>query len=531
MMDRMPLDRMPRTSSATSGPSGIPAGMSSPDWSASGLYPARVSPESAFLGRPAGPLGPWLRLTSPRPAGIAPDARGRELLRRSRLLSVLMLAIALIILVLFPKGFIPSLDLGTLGGEVLGVVILVTTALLNRAGRVTLAAAIFVGGIAVALALSLVATPGGLGMQDLPTYDLFVVPVVMAGILLPKGAPFVIWLGCAAFIVADITFEGHQQNLDDYIKQVGLYATVVLPLVSTAALAVVSWLAAGSVERAIAEADRTTELERAYGAIAGQKQRLESGVAVLQQVHARVANGDLSARAAVANGELVPLAISLNLMLDRLSRSMAAEQTLGALEQGVRDLSEAIFELGQGRLGQPIPRPGFGGLEPLALSLEQLRAGFAQVARQGAALAQRTGQAKDGLVTAIRHLGVHAREADKTLADAAPALETMGEALARTRMELAPLAQWFDPDALAEGEGSLVVAGEEARRLAQALTRGLGALDESVGAARRAEERLASIPAAAGAGQRELYERVGAAERELATVVGQLDSLLARFAA
>ncbi len=54
-------------------------------------------------------------------------------------------------------------------------------------------------------------------MQDLPTYDLFALPIVIAGILLPRSAPFFFWLGCAAFIVGDVYFETKQANLTAYI--------------------------------------------------------------------------------------------------------------------------------------------------------------------------------------------------------------------------------------------------------------------------------------------------------------------------
>ena len=52
--------------------------------------------------------------------------------------------------------------------------------------------------------------------------------------------------------------------------------------------------------------------------IAERNVALERGVAELKDVQARLANGNLRARARLTGGELLPLAISLNLLADRL---------------------------------------------------------------------------------------------------------------------------------------------------------------------------------------------------------------------
>lgn len=160
-------------------------------------------------------------------------------------------------------------------------------------------------------------------------------------------------------------------------------------VISTFTLAVASWLAAGSVERALLEADRTKELEKAYQLIAEQKKRLEEGIAIIQTVHSHVANGDLQARASITNGELLPLAVGLNLMLDRLARSLAAEHRLGDFEQGMSRLNEAVFALGQGHLRKAIPVHEVGRLEPLATSLEQLRQRLIETFNRGDSLTRK----------------------------------------------------------------------------------------------------------------------------------------------
>src|SRR5438093_96043 len=75
------------------------------------------------------------------------DARTREQLRRSRLLSLFLLVLFSVVVVLFPKSFIPRLDLGTLGGLFLCSGIGIGSILLNRYRLMNAAASVFVIGI------------------------------------------------------------------------------------------------------------------------------------------------------------------------------------------------------------------------------------------------------------------------------------------------------------------------------------------------------------------------------------------------
>ena len=377
-----------------------------PDFSAS--QPEAIQPNFPdLIGAPSasrrGPWSWWLHLTTPR-AVPSHDPRLRERLRRARLLSTLLFAVTIVVLALIPKGFFPIVDPGTLGGIAIVLPLNILVSFLNRTGYITAAGTTFVITIATAIAWSLIATPNGLGMQDLPTFDLFVAPVVIAGVLLPRQTSIFIWLGCASFTVLDLSYEQHQPNLSAYIAQVSVYGVAIIPIILSGVLAVVSWLAAGSVQRAIAEADRTVELERANQLITSQKQRLEHAISVIQGVHARVANGDVSARAPVAIGEFAPLAVSLNLMLERLARSSAAESLLGGMEQQVQRLTAAAAQMVQGQLEYAVPRQNMGHLSPLAQYLEQLRLGIAGIARSADQRVQHIDTKSMSVITAVRRI-------------------------------------------------------------------------------------------------------------------------------
>jgi hypothetical protein len=119
---------------------------------------------------------------------------------------------------------------------------------------------------------------------------------------------------------------------------------------------------------------------------AQEKRVLEEGIALLREVHARVARGDIAARAPTVPGPLLPIAISLNLMLDRLSSLSERGSRYDQIVQDCRALQLAIERLGQ---GQPVltnnqPPVNHPELRALFLGLNHLqRAQDSQQRRQG----------------------------------------------------------------------------------------------------------------------------------------------------
>jgi hypothetical protein len=81
---------------------------------------------------------------------------------------------------------------------------------------------------------------------------------------------------------------------------------------------------------------------------AQEKRILEEGVATLRAIHARVARGDFAARAPTVPGPLLPIAISLNLMLDRLGSLSQRGARYDQLSRECKILQEGIERLGQG---------------------------------------------------------------------------------------------------------------------------------------------------------------------------------------
>lgn len=468
---------------------------------------------------PRGLWGFWLRLTGPRVTQQL-DAAGRDRIRRSRLISVMLLVTLVVMLAILPKGFIPVLDFGTFGGVAIAFLTLIICIPLNRAGLVDGAGVAYCIGVSLALAWSLLDTPNGLGMQDLPTYDLFSLPIVIAGILLPRRAPFFFWIGCSFFIIGDVTYEAHQANLYAYILQVGLYATVIIPLMLTFVIAVVSWLGAGSVERAILEADRGADLERAYRLIAEQKRRLEAAITMIQNVHARVASGDFTARAS-GGGELFGVGASLNLMLDRLARLRGNESALGVIEQGGRRLAQYAWELGAGHLQSAPPQTGSPLLDTIGVALDQMRRSvYVQVTSLALAV-QAISKTGDELVAATRALGWRHQESARRSGALSDTLQAMRDSAERAESALIAPADWLE-QATAQGWA-------DGAALAQTVAEGLAGVRQTLALADQSPSGVASEEAGLSS-DRDVFERAGAAEREFTEAITQARGLLSRLA-
>ncbi|MBE3558653.1 MAG: methyl-accepting chemotaxis protein [Ktedonobacteraceae bacterium] len=85
-----------------------------------------------------------------------------------------------------------------------------------------------------------------------------------------------------------------------------------------------------------------------------EKRALEEGVEVLKETHARVARGDFSARAPAVSGPLLPIAISFNLMVERLSSlAQRASEYQQILREG-KVLQNAIEQISQGTVSIPV---------------------------------------------------------------------------------------------------------------------------------------------------------------------------------
>lgn len=148
---------------------------------------------------------------------------------------------------------------------------------------------------------------------------------------------------------------------------------------------------------------------------AQEKRALEEGVAVLQQVFARIARGDFSARAPLSSGPLLPVAQSLNLTLDRLGTLAQRAASYERLTYEIQLLQGAYGRLTQGLplwpTGQSVPpisvefRPVFHSLASLQRAHESQWRRMSSTVTSMLSLTQRT---REALAEAERSGMLHA---------------------------------------------------------------------------------------------------------------------------
>jgi hypothetical protein len=245
---------------------------------------------------------------------------------------------------------------------------------LNQRGAVVAGGFALLGGLVLAMALEMVVkahTQAGVDLGDLRLYDLFVLPIMLSGVLISRRGPVIIGSVCIVFTTASLLLLPHTPALQlywdaKYTRVLGsAYDVVAIAVLLQALTAVASWLGADSVRRALLDASRAQELALATQRIQEQAQiaehqrhRLRAGIAHLQQVHAAIARGQWDVRARVEEGELLPVAMSLNLLLDRLSRLTREQDQRTRLEHGALELTSALRRV---RAGEPYAPPPYSG--------------------------------------------------------------------------------------------------------------------------------------------------------------------------
>ncbi len=349
----------------------------------------------------AGGMGPGTAMRGVDAAPLSPQqvVRSLERARRSRLVRIVALGLLVPVVLLIPSALIPSLDIGTLVALVIAAVGAGTAYLLNERHRVAASGFVVLGCVTVAIGWEIVtkaSIQGGIDLGDLRLYDLFVLPILLSGVLISRRGPVIIALCTALFSIASLVALPHTPALQSYWDGTythalgSAYDVVAVAIVTQGLTAVASWLGADSVRRALLDATRAEELAAANQQIAqqgrGQEQqrkRLREAITNLQQVHAAISRGQWDARARVEESELAPVAMSLNLLLDRLSRLTREHEQRARLEH---DTEELALALRRARAGDPYQPPQYSGtaLDKVLVELAAMNASAASPSAQSA---------------------------------------------------------------------------------------------------------------------------------------------------
>lgn len=284
------------------------------------------------------PLEWWYRFTAPPSPAPTASLAARELARRGRLTSLVLLGAVVIGTFIAIPVVILQNPLLAPGIGMLDLLFFIAL-WFNRRGQVYVAGVIVLVSVSIGLPASIITAPTGLSSNSMPLYDMMVQAELFAISLLPAPTVFLI-AGCnITFIVLDYQLQPHTADLDTMISRAGP-EVLARPILLHVLVAVVIYLWVRSAMQAIERADRAEviailehDMAQQEHAIAQQKRQLDHSVKEIVAVHTRVANGDINARVPLTHDNVLwEVAGSLNNLLSRFQRALQNEQKMHELE-------------------------------------------------------------------------------------------------------------------------------------------------------------------------------------------------------
>ena len=321
----------------------------------------------------------WYTYTAPTYPGSQTSLQEQEAFRRGRLASLSLLGlICVVVLFMASISITANINRPVFVISVIGVFLLVLSAgMLNRRGYLTGAALIMMLILDGGIATTVITVKGGLGLVNLPIFDLMIASELIAVSLLNPSSVFIVSIMNCCFIILDVLFEHHAPDLNHYLALSGWAVILARPILLQLVVALVTFLWVNSALNALKRADQAETLAAMEHAIAEyersnalQKRQLEQGIQFLIETQRRVANGDFTARVPTTqNNVLWPVAISFNNLLTRFQRFQQDANEIERIRQDMPRVLHAIRDAKQKKHPLRIERTGTA-LDALILELK-----------------------------------------------------------------------------------------------------------------------------------------------------------------
>ena len=286
----------------------------------------------------------WYRLAAPPEPVMNATFAQQDLVRRGRLASIILLCMFIITAAFIPLALVSINPLLT--PIILALLVLCCIAIvLNRLGQVALAGSLAMIALSLAIVLNLLTSPHGiLSTNGLLTYDLLVLPELIAVSILPPRIVFIVALLNSIFMFVDITFQPHAADLE-HLLHASTYTILIRPVSLQFVVALVTYLWVRSAVQAIRRAERVEVIAELQRSITQQKQDLEFGVQQIQNTLVQAANGNFHIRTPLAQDNVLwQVAVSLNTLLTRLHRSTQSAQELQRIRMEIGRLVTMLYE-------------------------------------------------------------------------------------------------------------------------------------------------------------------------------------------
>jgi hypothetical protein len=300
----------------------------------------------------SGPVHWWYRLTTPVWFAKRATSAQREVMRRTRIASILLFFLLLILVTLVLPAAILVGDRMVLLFVCLLLSVVLVAILFNRYGRFYIAGALVACGLLGVFYAGILTNPAGLTIDSLLLFNGLIIAELFIASLLPGGWIFLATLVNSLFIVTTFMMLPETSELV-HVMQTKAYVIVMWLVILRVVISGVVWLWVYSTNRANERADQAEEIATRQQAIAEQehsvalqKHMLDSSIGQIMCTHVQVANGNLTARVPVQEVTVLqPLAIALNNLLNRLQRLRQVEQEFLSILPHLQRGRQAEYEL------------------------------------------------------------------------------------------------------------------------------------------------------------------------------------------
>jgi large-conductance mechanosensitive channel len=318
--------------------------------------PSKISPEdgspdtitSTSKSKVDSSLEWWYRLSAPAEIAESANFTVREQYRRGRVASLIILGTLCAIIFLLPILIIyapvPFILPWVFASAAVGILCCLAAIPANRFGRVQLAGILLIVAVDVIVAGVVLSEKNGLDPLFLSMFDLLVVTELIAASILNPSSVFGVALLNILLIVLDLNLQPHSMMWMQMVSSQTLgYSLLARPITLYLVVAAVAFLWVRSALRALQRADRAELIAELQRREAEQKKLLEQEIEQILQVHVRVANGDLNARAYTSKDRsLWQIGLALNNLLVRFKNAARAEYSLQHVTQDIAQLRIAV---------------------------------------------------------------------------------------------------------------------------------------------------------------------------------------------
>lgn len=296
-------------------------------------------------------LGWWYPFASPPEPAPPASFEAMERFRRGRTGSQIILALYFLLLISIPAEFVGT-NIYYIQIVIGAFCALIVATALNRTGRVYTAGSIVVLTFIGVPVINIITTPGGLSMMVLPIFGLLVLPLLVASSFLPPWWVFIVALWNIIFTLLAFIYLPRTAELDAILAFA--FAGIVIPIILTQIIvSIVAYLWVHGANQALLRADHAEELARLEHDLAlqseessQQRQQLEISIQKIVETHMRAANGDLSARVPLLEGNVLwQISGPLNNLLARAQQWRRDASELQMTKLSLQQVQEELVAL------------------------------------------------------------------------------------------------------------------------------------------------------------------------------------------